>query len=170
MKSKFEGNLEGISLSSLEEIPPPKKLLRLISWSIPALILSLIIVGFIYAGKDTAQHMLISWVVANSSLAALGALLSFAHPLTILTVIITAPFTSLNPTIAAGWVAGLLEVAIRKPKVSDFESAANDASSLKGLYTNRIWHVLIVTALTNLGSTAGTFVGGYFVAQLAVGA
>ena len=37
---------------------------------------------------------------------------------------LAAPLTSLNPMIAAGWVAGLVEAFSRKPKVKDLERTA----------------------------------------------
>ena len=49
------------------------------------------------------------WVMANGILAGLGALIALAHPLTVLSSVLAAPLTSLNPMIAAGWVSGLVE-------------------------------------------------------------
>jgi pheromone shutdown protein TraB len=60
--------------------------------------------------------------------------------------------------IAAGWVAGLVEVFLGKPKVRDFENLAEDISSLKGFWRNKITRILLVVVFTNLGSSLGTFV------------
>jgi pheromone shutdown protein TraB len=60
--------------------------------------------------------------------------------------------------IAAGWVAGLVEVLLRKPKVKDFENLPEDISSLKGFWRNKITRILIVVVFTNLGSSLGAFV------------
>jgi pheromone shutdown protein TraB len=98
------------------------------------------------------------WILANAILAGLGATIAFAHPLTVLSAIIASPLTSLNPMIAAGWVSGLVEAFIKKPKVKDFETLSEDISSVKGFWKNRITRILLVVVFTNIGSSLGTFV------------
>lgn len=149
---------EDIDLKKLEEIPPVKKTATILKWSIPILILSIFIYGFFTGDKDNTKDMLKWWIIANSSLAGIGALIAFAHPITILSAVIAAPLTSLNPMIAAGWVSGLTEACIRKPKVKDFENIPQDITSIKGFWKNKITRTLLVTVLTNLGSAIGTLV------------
>jgi pheromone shutdown protein TraB len=60
--------------------------------------------------------------------------------------------------IAAGWVAGLVEVFLRKPKVKDFESLPEDITSMKGFWKNKITRILLIVVLTNLGSSLGAFI------------
>jgi len=72
--------------------------------------------------------------------------------------VIAAPLTSLNPMVAAGWVSGLTEAFVRKPKVKDFESLGDDILSVKGFWRNKVTRVLLVVVFTNLGSTLGTAV------------
>jgi pheromone shutdown protein TraB len=71
---------------------------------------------------------------------------------------VASPITSLNPMIAAGWVAGLVEVFLGKPKVMDFERLPEDISSLKGFWRNKVTRILLVVVFTNLGSSLGAFV------------
>lgn len=148
-----------IDLDALETIPPKKKLARFIAWAIPAVVLGLIAYGFYSAGSKTGIDMMTSWFWINAYLASIGALLALAHPLTIIVAFFVSPFTSLNPLIAAGWVAGLVEASLRKPRVSDLESIADDISTFRGLFKNRLSHILLVIALTNLFGTIGTFIG-----------
>ena len=108
------------------------------------------------AGFDQAY----SWILWNSSLAAIGAAVAFGHPLAILAAFIVAPFTSLNPLIAAGWVSGIVQAYIRKPNVGDFESLSEDVFSIKGFWDNKVTRVFLVIVLTNLGSSLGTLIGG----------
>lgn len=147
-----------IDLKALEEIPPKSLASRLFKWVIPFGILLLFIVGFFWGGYDTGAHMITWWVMANGILAGLGALIAFAHPLTVISAILAAPLTSLNPMIAAGWVSGLVEAFSRKPKVKDFESLPEDILSIKGFWKNKVTRILLVVIFTNLGSTLGTFV------------
>jgi len=147
-----------IDIQPLEQVPPKSKLASVLKWIIPALIIGLFVLGFLSAGTTKTTHMLKWWVVANGVLAGLGATLAYAHPLTILSAVLAAPLTSLNPMIAAGWVSGLVEAFVGKPKVRDFENLPDDISSLKGFWHNKITRILLVVVFTNIGSSLGTFV------------
>ncbi len=155
IKKYWEVNAD---INALEKIPPKGMFTRIFKWILPLSILGLFIIGFFYGGADTGAHMIIWWIVANGLLAGLGALIAFAHPLTILSSILAAPLTSLNPMIAAGWVSGLVEAFSRKPKVKDFESLSEDILSISGFRQNKVTKILLVVAFTNLGSAIGTFV------------
>ncbi|MFQ8583723.1 MAG: hypothetical protein ACLSA6_14965 [Holdemania massiliensis] len=80
--------------------------------------------------------------------------------LSILTAFIAAPITSLNPLLAAGWFAGLVEASVCKPKVKDFEKLTEDVNSVKGMWKNRVTRILLVVILANVFSSLGTFIGG----------
>lgn len=149
---------EDIDLEPLEILPPASKLSGIIKWAIPAAIIGLFFLGFLQGGLDTGKDMIMWWLLANGVLAGIGALIALAHPLTILTAILAAPLTSLNPMIAAGWVSGITEAFLRKPKVRDFESLAEDILSLKGFWKNNVTRILLVVVLTNIGSVIGTMV------------
>jgi pheromone shutdown-related protein TraB len=147
-----------VNLGTLDEMPPKSRFLGALKWLIPAAIIGMIVAGFFFAGARGGTYMLKWWILANAGLAGLGAALALAHPLTILSAIVAAPLTSLNPLIAAGWVSGLVEAFMGKPKVKDFEALSEDIASLKGFWRNKITKILLVVVLTNLGSSLGTFV------------
>ncbi|MBU4427221.1 MAG: TraB/GumN family protein [Proteobacteria bacterium] len=149
---------EAIDLNALDELPPKGKFFSFLKWGIPALVVGLIVLGFFYAGASAGTHMIKWWVLANAVFAGLGAAIALAHPLTILSAIVASPITSLNPMIAAGWVAGLVETLIGKPKVKDFENLPADILSLKGFWKNKITRILLIVVFTNLGSSLGAFV------------
>jgi pheromone shutdown-related protein TraB len=156
-----------IDIEELDEIPPPRKIFKLIGWGVPLLILALIVTGFIVSGRETSEQMVLAWVLANGIAASLGTMIALAHPLTILAAFIAAPITSLNPTIAAGWVCGLTEAYLRKPRVIDLERVAEDLTTARGIWNNRVIKVLLVIVLANLGSSIGTFIGvGWIVSLL----
>jgi pheromone shutdown protein TraB len=121
-------------------------------------ILGLVVLGFFTAGTAVGGQMIKWWVLANAILAGLGAAIALGHPLTILSAVVASPLTSLNPMLAAGWVSGLVEAFLGKPKVKDFENLPEDISSLKGFWNNKITRVLLVVVFTNIGSSLGTFV------------
>jgi len=147
-----------IEMEILEQIPPKGKFVSFLKWGIPALIIGMIIFGFYTAGAVTGTHMIKWWVLANAILAGLGAAIALGHPLTVLTAIVASPLTSLNPMIAAGWVSGMVEALLGKPKVRDFENLPEDIYSLKGFWKNKISRILLVVVFTNIGSSLGTFV------------
>ena len=115
-----------VDLDMLDELPPPKKIFKVIGWGIPLLVLALITAGFVTSGRETTEQMVLAWVLANGISAAIGTIVALAHPLTILAAFCAAPVTSLNPTIAAGWVCGLVEAWLRKPRVADLENIGDD--------------------------------------------
>ncbi|UCB49188.1 MAG: TraB/GumN family protein [Deltaproteobacteria bacterium] len=147
-----------VDVAALEQIPPKGRLSRVFKWGVPALILGMIIFGFFMTGTSGGAHMIKWWILANAVLAGLGATVALAHPLTVLSAVVASPMTSLNPMIAAGWVSGLVEALLGKPKVRDFENLPEDISSLKGFWKNKITRILLVVVFTNLGSSLGTFV------------
>lgn len=149
---------EPVDIDALEVIPPKGKWMGFLKWGIPSLVIALIVLGFFMAGASAGTHMIKWWVLANAVLAGAGAAVALAHPLTIATAIVASPITSLNPMIAAGWVAGLVEVFLGKPKVKDFERLPEDIVSVKGFWKNKITRILLVVVLTNLGSSLGAFV------------
>ena len=154
------------NLAELETVPPPGKIGIWLKWGIPTLIVGLVAYGFFTVETDVSIEMIQRWFLINGTLSALGTAIAFGHPITIATAFVAAPFTSLNPAVAAGWVAGLVEAYLRKPQVRDFESLADDITHLRGFWQNNITRILLVVMFANLGSAIGTFVGGFAIASL----
>ncbi|MED5240307.1 MAG: TraB/GumN family protein [SAR324 cluster bacterium] len=168
------GHVKGLSLelerehnlAELETVPSPGKLGIWLKWGIPALIIGLIAYGFYAVDTDVSIEMIQRWFLINGTLSAIGTAIAFGHPITIATAFVAAPFTSLNPAVAAGWVAGLVEAFLRKPQVRDFEDLAEDITHLRGFWKNNITRILLVVMFANLGSAIGTFAGGFAIAVL----
>jgi pheromone shutdown-related protein TraB len=154
---KYLFSPDGIDLSELNRIPPAGKAGQILKWLIPTAILFLFVLGFLMKGKGVGADMIWIWIAANGLFAGIGAIFAMAHPLTILSAVIAAPITSLNPMIAAGWVSGLVEAFARKPKVRDLEAIPKDIGSIKGFWRNNVTRILLVVVFTNLGSSIGTF-------------
>nr|ALS89095.1 traB: TraB family [uncultured bacterium] len=151
-----------IDLAPLITIPPPKPAKKIVKWLLPALVLGMIIYGFFSFGIVESAHMLWLWCVISALGAALGALLVLGHPLTILAAGISAPLTMLHP----GWVAGIVEAFIRKPRVGDLETIIDDITSLKGWWSNRVSRILLIMAITNIGARLGTAVSAFLIAKM----
>lgn len=150
---------EDIDLKKLDDISKKKSLLgEVIKWSIPALLI-LIVIYTLFINLDTGLNQIKNWILLTGSLSALGALIAFSHPLTILVAFLAAPITTIHPLLASGWFAGLAEAYLKKPRVKDFEDLSLDTDSFKGFYKNRVTHILLVVILTNVFSSLGTIIG-----------
>lgn len=161
--------VEPIDIRALEVIPPKSKKSGILKWIIPIAIIVMFIAGFFYGGRDAGKDMIIWWIGANAILAGIGAAMAFAHPATIISSMLAAPLTSLNPMIAAGWVSGLVEAFSRKPKVKDLESLPEDILSVRGFWRNKVTRILLVVVFTNLGSSIGTFVAFPIIVKVFLG-
>lgn len=152
-------------LEQLTKLPPKSKIPKMIGWTIPVIIIALIIATF-FTNQEAGMAQVISWILWNGSLSALGTLIAFGHPLAVVTAFIAAPITSLEPFLAAGWFAGFVQAYFKRPSVRDFESLSDDVHSFKGFWNNKVTRVLLVVIFANLGSSIGTFVGGADVIRL----
>ncbi|MDD4251211.1 MAG: TraB/GumN family protein [Candidatus ainarchaeum sp.] len=146
-----------INLQELNIIPKKINYLKYLKYAIPLIFFIFIGFLFITKGIGTTTNALVIWFLANGTCSAIGAILAKAHPISVITAFLAAPFTSLHPAIAAGWITAITETKFNSPKVIDFENLSN-VSTIKGFYQNKVSHILIVTALTNLGSMIGTII------------
>jgi pheromone shutdown-related protein TraB len=156
------------SLQELVTIPKKSIIPRVIGWGIPLLLFALFCYGFYTKGKDFSIETIWIWFLVNGTLSALGAAIALAHPLTILSAFLGAPITSLNPLIAAGWVAGLVQAIVKRPTVDDMEDLPNAIYSAKGFWTNPVTRILLVVIFANLGSVLGTWISGFWIAARSV--
>jgi pheromone shutdown-related protein TraB len=149
---------ESTDVSEIENVPVSGIGSKIAGWIFPLLLVCLIGAGFFMHGAQTSVTMLSRWLLWNGSLAALGALAAFGHPLAVLVGFFGAPLATLNPFLAVGLFTGLVQAWARKPKVEDMEHLIDDAVSLKGLYKNRIGRVLLVFFFSSLGGAIGNFI------------
>ncbi|WP_417765037.1 TraB/GumN family protein [Sinanaerobacter sp. ZZT-01] len=133
---------------------------KIAGWIIPALIIGLIFYGFV-TNIQTGIQQLSVWALWNGGLAALFTAIALGHPLSILTAFVTAPFTSLNPLLACGWFAGLVQATVKKPTVQDVLNVQTDIFSVRGFFKNRFLKTLMVVVFANIGSGIGTYVAGF---------
>ena len=157
-----------IDLEPIMVLPPKTILPTILKWGIPALIVLLLVAGFLKGGIEHSKGDLLIWVGVNGLLSAIGAAAAFAHPLTVIASFIAAPLTSLNPMVAAGFVSGLVQAWIKRPKVDDFVQLPHDIMSVKGFWKNSVTRILLVVILANFGSFIGTWVAGGWIAARAI--
>ena len=146
-----------VNIKKITSIPKKRNYIRFLKWLVPLAVIAMFVGLFLLKGPEITFEALKIWFLANGILSGVGALLAKAHPFSILTAILVAPFTSLHPMLAAGWVTALVEAKFNPPRVMDFKNLSG-VTSVKGFYNNKVTHLLIVTALTNLGSIIGTII------------
>ena len=152
-------------IKELEKVEESRfSLTKLFSYTLVILIF-LTFFAIVKINSELIIEAFIYWFLINGFLASLGALIAGAHPLSILGAFLSAWFTSLVPFIAAGWIAGLIEVKIRKPTFKDIEELVR-VKDFKDLMRNKIFRTLLVVALTNIGSMIGTICATYYIMQI----
>lgn len=172
IKKQLDKKVLKTDLKKYEEVPKKRiRIAKVVAYSIPILFVALILWLIFTRGPDAwdqIKNVFIWWFLINGSLSALGAAIARGHPLSIGTAFVAAPLTSLNPAIAAGWVAGYVEAKLRTPVVKDFQDLSK-IDSFKGFWNNKVIRLLMVVALANLGSMIGTLIAFPYIASLVFG-
>ena len=145
------------NLDELATVPKRSAFAKSIPWLIPLFVFSLF--GYLlYQGNSVDLVELFTvWTLANAVLAAIGCIIARGHILAVLTAALASPITSLNPTLAAGWFAGYVQLKVAEPTAEDLQHFLK-LESLGSFWSNKAGRVLLVTALTNLGSMMGAWV------------
>lgn len=161
------GHVKGVNsyLAAPETIPPVETLTAEVKsrpWGLIfgaavtcLFIFLLITLAFSGVGLDVLINALVYWVLIHGLLTAVFTLVARGHPLSALTGFAVSWLTALNPLIAAGWFAALVEAKIRKPAPSDFRRIF-ETESFGEMMSVPLFRVVLVAALANLGSTIGT--------------
>ncbi len=159
------GHKKGIEefLNAPEKIPPDEELtyvpekrisiVKTVKYALPVAIIGIFAMAF-YRGISLEKPLL-QWILYNSIPTFVLVLLVGGSIISAIVGMIAAPFTSLNPLLAAGWFAGLAEMKVRNVTVGDV-SASFKTTSLGELRRNKAFKVLLVTVFANIGSSIGT--------------
>ena len=149
-------------IAELDQTPAAATWIKWIPWIVVAVILGGFYAGFRH-NTELGLELVLDWVLINGGLAALGAAVAGAHPLTMVTAFLAAPLTSINPTIGAGMVTAAAEVYFRKPTLADFENVRKDTAHWSGWRRNRVSRTLLIFIFSTLGSALGTYIGGFHI-------
>jgi pheromone shutdown-related protein TraB len=155
-----------VDLKNLEYVPKKRfSILKTIGYAIPIVFIAVIIYGFYIGGIEKSIQIFLYWFLINGICSSIGTLLARGHILSIITAFVAAPITSLNPAVAAGWVAGYVEAKLRTPVVKDFKQLRT-IENFKEFWNNRVVRLLMVVAFANLGSMVGTWLATFYIAGL----
>lgn len=161
------GHVGGVNrfLGAPETIPPVESLTADVKSRPWGLIFGVIVtclfifllaaLAFSGVGIEVLVSALVYWVLIHGLLTAAFTLVARGHPLSALTGFGVSWLTALNPLIAAGWFAALVEAKIRKPSPSDFRKIF-ETETFGEMMSIPLFRVVLVAALANIGSTIGT--------------
>lgn len=146
-----------IDLENLRTLPKTSIVRKFLPWAFP-----LVMIGLLAAFVSTSEgvdwiEFFTVWTLANAVCAALACIVARGHPLAVLTAALASPITSLNPALAAGWFAGYVQLKVAEPTADDLQQFLK-LDEFSSFWNNPAGKVLLVTALTNLGSMAGAWV------------
>ena len=161
------GHKEGINnyLDCPEEIPSYSELTSLdekngIPWTkiiialIPIIFVVIFFLAFIHGVNIT--HELINYFLIYIIAGFIGSICAGSKVQSAIIGGLSAPFTVMHPLLAAGMFSALVELHYRKVKKSDIKNL-NRIDSLKDLWHNNIFRILLVFIGTDIGVSIATF-------------
>ncbi len=160
IRATLEGLEDEVDLAELDRIPPASQWWKVVGWGVPVVIFGAI--GWIAwtRGFAEAGDNLLFWCLANGIPTAIGGLLALAHPLTIVAGFFAAPITSLTPVIGAAYVTAFVQAWVRPPVVKEFQTVADDISTPRKWWQNKLLKIFLAFLLPGFGSMLGSLVGG----------
>lgn len=143
-------------LHSINQPPKAGMFSKIFPWFIPLALVFFVAWGMSNQSINWVELFTI-WTISNAVFAALACMLARGHPYAILTAALASPITSLNPALAAGWFAGYVQLKVKEPTAKDLQDFLK-LEEISQFWKNPAGKVLLVTALTNLGSMIGAWV------------
>jgi pheromone shutdown-related protein TraB len=116
--------------------------------------------AFYTRGVNFGALALRDWILFTGIGAGLGALIGGGHVLSVLTALVVGPLKPFRPFVPVGAVAAAVEMALRRPRVADFESLRDDVIDWHGWWRNRVSRTLLVFLFSNFGMIIGEWMAG----------
>jgi pheromone shutdown-related protein TraB len=148
-----------VELAALNHVPPAARWPRWIGLGVLVVIFGAIAYAFT-RGVGFGTLALRDWVLFTGCGAAIGALVGGGHVLSVLTALVVGPLKPFRPLVPVGAVAAAVEMAVRRPRVADFEALRDDVLDWRGWWRNRVSRTLLVFMLSNLGMIIGEWMAG----------
>jgi len=145
------------NLRDLEKIDEKKGIpwLKIILAMIPILFVVIFFLAY-FNGINIAWNIY-DFVIISMIMGFIGSILSGSKIQSAIVGGLVAPLTIIHPLLAAGWFSGLTEAKYRKVRQSDIRNLAH-IESLRDLWENNIFRILLVVIGTNLGVSIATLV------------
>ena len=144
-------------LKDLEKIDDKNGIpwLKIILAMIP--ILFVVIFFLAYFNGINITGNIYEFIVISMIMGFIGSILSGSKIQSAIVGGVVAPLTIIHPLLAAGWFSGLTEAKFRKVRQSDIQNLGK-IESLRDLWENNIFRILLVVIGTNLGVSLATLV------------
>ena len=155
---KYLDNPETLpDLRDLEVINEKKGIpwLKILIAMIPILFVVIFFLAFFNGINITGN--IYEFIVISMLMGFIGSILSGSKIQSAIVGGIVAPLTIIHPLLAAGWFSGLTEAKFRKVRNSDIKNLTK-IESLRDLWNNNIFRILLVVIGTNLGVSLATLV------------
>ena len=145
------------NLESLEIIEEKKGIpwLKIILALIPITFVVIFFLAY-FSGINIAGNIY-EFIIISMIMGFIGSILSGSKIQSAIVGGLVAPLTIIHPLLAAGWFSGLTEAKFRKVKQSDIKNLTK-IESLRDLWNNNIFRILLVVVGTNLGVSIATLV------------
>ncbi|WP_456372917.1 TraB family protein [Methanocaldococcus sp.] len=154
-------NGEDIDIYELTKVKRKnKRFTKILTYGISFTIFLIFLYAIYYAfnNPELLKMITFQWVLFTGGLSALGVLLGRGKLITALIAFLSAPITTLIPLplAAVGTIAGLVELKYREITDKDIVGLLN-AESIKELFNNNLFKILLVATLSNIGASIGVF-------------
>ena len=158
IRSRYDSDLSvsNNSIGLLEELPKRSLFSKIFPWLIPVLFFGMLYYAISNGDNVDVIELFTIWTLTNAVFAAIGCIIARGHILAVITAALASPITSLNPLLAAGWFAGYVQLKVAEPTAEDLQNFLK-LESYGSFWSNKAGKVLLVTALTNLGSMLGAW-------------
>ena len=155
---KYLDNPETLpDLRDLEVINEKKGIpwLKILIAMIPILFVVIFFLAFFNGINITGN--IYEFIVISMLMGFIGSILSGSKIQSAIVGGVVAPLTIIHPLLAAGWFSGLTEAKFRKVRNSDIKNLTK-IESLRDLWNDNIFRILLVVIGTNLGVSLATLV------------
>ncbi len=158
IRSRYDSDLpvSDNGIGTLEELPKRSLFSKIFPWLIPVLFFGMLYYAISNGDNVDVIELFTIWTLTNAVFAAIGCIIARGHILAVITAALASPITSLNPLLAAGWFAGYVQLKVAEPTAEDLQNFLK-LESYGSFWSNKAGKVLLVTALTNLGSMLGAW-------------
>jgi len=147
------------TLAALNAVPPAAQWPKWIGIGLLVAIFGAIAYAFT-RGVGFGTLALRDWILFTGIGAAIGTLAGGGHILSVLTALIVGPLKPFRPFVPVGAVAAAVEMALRRPRVADFEALRDDVIDWHGWWRNRVSRTLLVFLFSNFGMMIGEWMAG----------
>ncbi len=145
------------NLRDLEKIDEKKGIpwVKIILAMIPILFVVIFFLAYINGINITGN--IYEFIIISMIMGFIGSIVSGSKIQSAIVGGLVAPLTIIHPLLAAGWFSGLTEAKFRKVRQSDISNLTK-IKSLRDLWENNIFRILLVVIGTNLAVSIATLV------------